>query len=224
MMTRARRLISASELQNMDKLTRKQRDAVELVAEGMTTTEIARKLGATPDAIYTRIATASRRLNVSDRRGLVRAIFPAHCTPQSPPPMREHSRLSTYTGQNAAPHSYTNRPSRPFTGVSPRKRKTRVSPNVEGNGGVDIVSSARARHSSVGIITGEEFLKLGAALRRTQLTLQNQIDKLRRSRQTPEASRRAQLMCRLDLVTEELAALTHQFLTGLSGSTRVAGR
>lgn len=213
-MGRASKVISASDLLNMDKLSKKQREAVELVAEGLTTSEIARKLGSSPTAIYTRIATASRLLNVSDRRALIRAVFPAHCTPQTPPPMREKPRFSAFADENEALHLYRIIERR----LSPAARLTNAGTKVGRKRHTNVcvgpgsrISSRRTRSSGM---TGDEFLERGAPLRQAQLTLQNQIEKVRRSKQKLDTSHLQQLMNDLEHATEELAALTQRFLTG----------
>jgi DNA-binding CsgD family transcriptional regulator len=48
-------------------LTAKQREAIELYADGLTVKEQARKLGITPSAIEQRLTAAQRKLGISDR-------------------------------------------------------------------------------------------------------------------------------------------------------------
>ena len=73
----------------LDVLTAKEREAIDLVFQGMITTQIAKELGASTAAIQGRISVALRRLGADDRGALMRMVCPELLIPTSLPPLRE---------------------------------------------------------------------------------------------------------------------------------------
>lgn len=211
-MTIRRRVTSIHDPQKAVQLTNKEREVVELVAKGMTTQKAASELGVTLNAINSRIASLSRRLQVNHRQELIRTLYPSLYAPKSPPPAREGGTACRQSGDSAIPSSIGNPTDFLRLRVSFRGGKARVRAASVGAG----LASPSSSEQTVGVpnrLSGDQFLEMGALLRKTQLDLEGQISRAKRKGLATSTSCLRTLMQCHNLVSKELAALTGEFLS-----------